>query len=445
MKRTKNKLMTMLTLLLLAALSLTKTSCKKSDTFNSNEKQKALTDKFFKNATTQNAQTTRVANALKQKAENPDFVNYITSKYGYPVWDKSSVSIKTRNSSNSLNSPTSNGSDTVVLIPIVQETLQEVETYIRAELTDTVAIEIHNNDEYKNAAFSNTTNIVNDAERIALRYMLFTLNEFGLDSFSIKDKRLFNHSTNYLDTGNLLRTVKINSSSTSPDNYVSICFTITTVTNTCPYQPNCLGPGGSCDWCSACTTTTYNMVCDGWWDDDGGGSGGGGGTGGGGSGGGTGGGGGGTGGGGTGGGDPCVLGGNTQNPTPISPCGGGGTGGGWDPIIDDDGLESYRGVIQFQWNGTTKSCSWAQNTRITKAEGISKLDCAFNQLTASQKNKFQCAYDYQKDKIQTSVLPVGNYSKKVNTCCPSCIAGLGNDNGARCDIQINKGNDSFTN
>lgn len=107
----------------------------------------------------------------------------------------------------------------------------------------------------------------------------------------------------------------------------------------------------------------------------------------------------------------------------------------------DDATKPYRGSIQFQWNGNTKSCSWAQNTPITKTEGIEKLDCAFNKLTSSQKQAFQCTYDYQKNKIQTSSLPVsqGGHRKSVNSCCPNCISSLGNDEGARCDIVINAG------
>lgn len=105
---------------------------------------------------------------------------------------------------------------------------------------------------------------------------------------------------------------------------------------------------------------------------------------------------------------------------------------------DNEGMP-YRGSIQFQWNGNTKSCSWAQSTPITKAEGIAKLDCAFDKLTGSQKQAFQCAYNHQKNRIQTSSLPVDNHKKLVNSCCPNCIKDLGNDNGARCDIDIKAG------
>ncbi len=112
----------------------------------------------------------------------------------------------------------------------------------------------------------------------------------------------------------------------------------------------------------------------------------------------------------------------------------------------DDATKPYRGSIQFQWKNNTLSCSWAQTTPITKAEGIAKLDCAFDKLTGSQKQAFQCAYNHQKNKIQTTVYPDQNrsYSKFVSDCCPNCISSLGNDDGARCDIVINAG-ESFKN
>ncbi len=117
-----------------------------------------------------------------------------------------------------------------------------------------------------------------------------------------------------------------------------------------------------------------------------------------------------------------------------------------DFFYSDDNNKPYRGSMQFQWNNNTISCSWAQTTPITKEEGIAKLDCAYNQLTTSQKQAFECAYNFQKNIIQTKSLPVKTegYSKYVNSCCPNCINALGNDGGARCDIVINKG-ESFKN
>lgn len=42
-------------------------------------------------------------------------------------------------------------------------------------------------------------------------------------------------------------------------------------------------------------------------------------------------------------------------------------------------------------------------------------------------------------------LPVDTYSKFGNSCCPNYIKTLGNNSGARCNIDIKSGNNIFFN
>lgn len=107
---------------------------------------------------------------------------------------------------------------------------------------------------------------------------------------------------------------------------------------------------------------------------------------------------------------------------------------------DNETIATNRGTFQFQYNNVTYSKSWAQNTAPTKTACLSMLQTAYNKMSSKEKTAFSCA----KAKMVKLIKSAGSsgisaqYSKSyyVSQCCPNCIKNLGNDKGARCDLEI---------
>jgi hypothetical protein len=100
-----------------------------------------------------------------------------------------------------------------------------------------------------------------------------------------------------------------------------------------------------------------------------------------------------------------------------------------------------RGVIQVQFGNITHSSNWAQQLPPRKGQGRAMLGNAINPLTARQEEAFMCARERALNTINTTTgLVAGARSTNyVRVCCPNCIKDLLNEQGARIDIQVNKG------
>jgi hypothetical protein len=287
--------------------------CKKMDKVQLPQNEATIEQQFFEQSAAASAQVQRVAAAFRSRNAATALVVPFFTKYGQPLWDKGFVvAQQPRPSARN----TTTGTDTVVIIPVVQPGIAEVQTYIAARLTDTVQLNIHTGSEYRTLRFSNADTLINKAEQLAIRFMLLNKAVFNHEAFRIWDKRLFHHSAIYTDTAGLQRRVVLRS---APDNarMVSVCIDITTVP---------AGTRGGAAGAGGCTNCLYApptpvTICQSWWenDDEGDvippgdtGSGGGGGV--------------------SDGGDPCTGSGTLGR---IMPCGDPG-GGGWEPLPLED-------------------------------------------------------------------------------------------------------------
>jgi hypothetical protein len=321
-------------LLLLSVIAFTKMSCKKTDTQQQETiDNKLIVEKFFKNSDNVNSSVQRVVNELKAKqATNSKFIENLVAKNGYAVWNKTVTKVKGSNLNFAKNSTNSN--DTLVIIPLVQDSATTVGAYIEAHLTDSVQMGLHQKANYKNYAYGVIDASVNNAEKFAYEFMILDKRVFNHTKFKILDSLLFKHAfnSNTTSTTKQFMYLKINPINTNANG--KLLFAASDEEDPCLeiwYNPN--GDGCNCDGDEYFDHYEGNCDTGGGGDDGGGfgwgfgggggfGDGGGLGTGGGGTGGGTGGGGGApTGGGGSGGGGGGTGGG-----------GSGGGGGGWVPV-----------------------------------------------------------------------------------------------------------------
>jgi hypothetical protein len=316
-------------LLLLSVITFTKMSCKKTDTQQPQETidGKLIVEKFFRNTDNLEPSVQRVVNELKNKqAKNAKFIENLVAKNGYAVWNKTVSKVK--GSSSKLARNATNSNDTLVIIPLVQDSANNVGAYIEAHVTDSVQMGLHQKANYKNYAYGVINASVNNAEKFAYEFMILDKRVFNHTKFKILDSSLFKHAYN-TNTGSSttkqFRYLKINSTSTNAsgrllfaeDDEEDPCLEIW-------YNPN----GDQCN----CDGDEYFDHYEGNCDDGGGGGDGGFGWGFGGGGGFGDGSGLGTGGGGTGGGGPTGGGGGSGGGGTGGGGGGTGGGGGWIPV-----------------------------------------------------------------------------------------------------------------
>jgi hypothetical protein len=261
------KYLTIFTLLI--GIVLLKTSCKKNDAFVSEAEATKVTttNQFFNLPSNVNSAVARVANALAKQNAQTGFVKELTTTAGYPVWDKSILELSNQaNNANSLFED-HKGGDTCILVPMVLQDAQYVNAFISAVLIgDSVTMRMYYRNDYKAYPFkaSQPSATVTSAEDFAGRMMAFDKEVFGYTDFEIKDKRLFNGSTNYSDTGKITRIVKLTNTITpsGSNNLIPACIEFTFEVNT--YNcgtPNYCNANGGCDRCSSyCSQTSMVTV-----------------------------------------------------------------------------------------------------------------------------------------------------------------------------------------
>ena len=240
------------------------------------------TEQFFKLPTNANSSLQRVAEALEKQNNKKEFIEEFITKEGFAIWDKASLFVKADNANTTPNNSTaanptdlSGLRDTTIFIPLVLNNANHVNAFIKAIVADTVSMRLFRNSDYQNFPFQTPTPpTVTTAENYALRIMQMDKDVFGHTAFYVKDKRLFNKSTDYRDTGKITRIVDFaNATNNVTANgftinsvlyFVCVTITTTTTSNHCPYPSGqCTGLNGTCDNCPAiCATVTSSSSID---------------------------------------------------------------------------------------------------------------------------------------------------------------------------------------
>ena len=297
-----NRSLYIVSIIFLFLFTLLHQSCKKTDTLVSEDeiKSEQKAADFFKLPPNTSPVLKRIANELERQNKTKEFITAFINKEGFPIWNKASIETYTRKIKNSSTTDfdTEGLTDTTVLIPLVVNEDEWVHGFIWAKITDTVALKVFRQHDYINFPFQTPviSHNITSAEDFALRMMQMDNDVFGHTVFAVKDKRLFNNSTDYNDTGNINRVVDIGTSVgnvTANGNDVNslihlVCVTIYTTTTTynctTPTYSDCIPTCDRCPkWCSTSSTTSeiecytvYEEEGGGWPIMPGGGSGGGG-------------------------------------------------------------------------------------------------------------------------------------------------------------------------
>lgn len=260
-------------------------SCKKADTLVSNKSDNEIAkektpENFFNLPANAAPVLRRIANELEKQNKTKEFIKAFIAKEGFPIWDKASIETHKRKiKSNTATGFDGDGlEDTTVYIPLVVNAQQYVHGFLKATVTDTVELKIFRQNDYKDFPFqtSLSSSTVTTAENFSLRMMAMDRDVFGSTEFKLEDKRMFNNSTDYSDTGNIQRFIKF--INVSGEGFVSDGTTINNVmyevcVDAITYtRNNCLNVSGTsnnmCGW-----TAVNSEVCVSWEEEGGGGGG----------------------------------------------------------------------------------------------------------------------------------------------------------------------------
>ena len=143
---------------------------------------------FFKTERTVKPEVQRVLDKLKQLNSTQEFINRIITNDGYAQWDKAIITHKPSTSKNGTNKTMEGEEDTIIVIPIVPDSIARVNAFIAAKLNGDMIIKLFEGDGYKKLL---TTANGLSADEYAKKFMAIEKEVFGYTDFKIDDLDLF--------------------------------------------------------------------------------------------------------------------------------------------------------------------------------------------------------------------------------------------------------------
>ena len=228
-------------------------SCKKADFNNAVIVQpvsKNLEKEFLQFPSNTSPTVQRIANLITEQNKQYHFVNDIATKEGLPVWNKAKIQLQHKPASLNgfgANTTTNNitGEDTLVLIPLVLQNTEFVNSFLACAVGDSVSIRLVSARDYAQFGFHNITDSIS-ANKVALETMLLEQSVFGHSEYNLADQRLFKHTENGITMNPAFIKLKVLDSSIAPSIVMQVtnCVEVTTsggfLTGCPPGEEHCI-------------------------------------------------------------------------------------------------------------------------------------------------------------------------------------------------------------
>jgi hypothetical protein len=158
-----------------------------------------VTQKFFNVPANAPFAVKRIAESMKVKNIQSEFVKAFVTNNGYPAWNKVTVAVHSSPVANVFLTGGSNstGADTIVTIPIVPADVAYVSGFVSAKLNGSVSLDLYRGSDYAIYSFNNVPADSLNADKAALQLMVLNNMVFGSATFRITDNRLFSSSSTY--------------------------------------------------------------------------------------------------------------------------------------------------------------------------------------------------------------------------------------------------------
>lgn len=200
---TQQKLLKLLGLLCLIGLTF---SCRKTDKTGDQKTDENLVARFLTLPPSTTPEVRRIAAFLKRKNEKTGFLNEMAKRDGFALWDKAIMTPKTT-SSKTMAARSASAGDTIIFIPLALENANHVNAFIFAKLDDSISLRLYRANDYASYGFGTIQDSTNNAEKLAVQFMLLDLETFGHSSFKVLDDRLL--KDNSIPMGKLTKDKKV--------------------------------------------------------------------------------------------------------------------------------------------------------------------------------------------------------------------------------------------
>jgi|GEM_PF-6202390 len=182
-------------------------ACRKTDSQGGTEKnQSDVVAKFLTLPASTTPAIRRIAAVLQKKNQRTGFLNTIAKRYGFAQWDKA-VMGSSQKSAKKTSARSGSANDTIIYIPLALDNANHVNAFLFARLNDSISLQLYREKDYSSHSFGTMQDSTNNAEKLAVQFMLLDLNTFGHKDFKLLDERLFKNST--IPAGTLTKDRKV--------------------------------------------------------------------------------------------------------------------------------------------------------------------------------------------------------------------------------------------
>ncbi len=233
---------TITTWALLAILMLS--GCAKMD--NQAKERRMAVEKFLTLPPDASPQLVRLVQTIRQQEDRYHFLNKVITNDGYALWQHARFARRGRLQ------PNTAGGD-AILIPMALAGTEYVNSFMACKLDDSVHIRLLRGGDYAQYGFANAADSLN-AQKVVATCMLLERAAFGHETYTVKDRRLFNHVPGGAIPVRTTVKIKPATGGRVPNGWVTIFFSYQIEVNNELSQVEC-PPGQACQWTS--TETVY--------------------------------------------------------------------------------------------------------------------------------------------------------------------------------------------
>lgn len=183
-------------------------SCRKEDRLRTAERNAIITERFFSLPPATKPEVQRVATAMKNINAKTGFIAEMATKHGYALWDKALVGKQSKKPTKAF-ARTNGSADTIIYIPLVLENANHVNAFIYAILNDSISLRFYRETDYASFNFGSLLDSLQNAEKLALQFMLLDYKTFGHKDFKILNDSLFKNSSIAAGTPTKAKTLHI--------------------------------------------------------------------------------------------------------------------------------------------------------------------------------------------------------------------------------------------
>jgi hypothetical protein len=150
-----------------------------------------VTQKFFALPANASLAVKRAAAEMQKRNATSEFVAAFVKKNGYPLWDKATVVAGTGIATKANSSSATQEGDTLVVVPVLQDSSSTVKSFINITLSGEVSLAFYRGGDYSVYSYDDVPEDSINADKAAIQIMWLNYKVFGATKFIVNDDKLF--------------------------------------------------------------------------------------------------------------------------------------------------------------------------------------------------------------------------------------------------------------